>query len=193
MSLYGRIVDGQLVRVGQLPESERRLDTNKIVHGLPTTGAMWRRACGWFPLDELDVDELGSLYFGGDEPTAEQRAAVRQAVTAALEARTLRDSVIDKVHNLGDMARDVNWDWLDHNCDGQVAQMAFVRNQSPNAGSAPPAWGSLNTFEKAEALRQGVSYALVENIRVSQALDLLVDVVAGLIAAASNVTPPPDR
>jgi hypothetical protein len=142
------------------------------------------------PIHVRDPD--GNDVMVGGRTVAEQQS--RLAATKAMWAATaLRDGIVDKVHNVGDLIRAVNWDWLDHYCHEQVAQIQFVRDQSPNAGANDPAWGSLTTFAKAEALQLGVSYALVENLRMAQALDLIVDVLADLITAAKNVAPPPDR
>jgi hypothetical protein len=68
-----------------------------------------------------------------------------------------------------------------------------VLAQSPNAGTAPPAWGTLTTSDKAEALRLGVSLALVETIRMSQAIDLMLDKLQAIIVRDPTLTPPPDR
>lgn len=139
------------------------------------------------PIHVKDPD--GNDVSVGGATVAERTANVAQ-LKALWALRASRDAVVDKIHNLNDLVRSVNWDWLDANCDPNVALIQFVREQSPNAGLA---WGSLTAFAKVEALQKGVSYALVENLRMAQALDLLVDVVADLIAAAKNVAPPPDR
>lgn len=183
MSLFVRIVDGAVEpgSIGPLPESSTRLDTLEPVHDLGGAGAKWQRAAGWYDVATLDLGTLGL--------TPEQREAIADELDAATTRHDKRTDLDDKVHNATSLARDKNWDWIDAYCHGEVAQVPFVQAQSPNAGAL---WGGLTTFEKAEALRLGVSWALAELIRVSQALDLVFDALEQPIVT-SDVDTSPDR
>lgn len=182
MTLYGRIIDGVLVKVNGLPFSERRLSTNEVIVDLAGEGAIWQRDCGWFDLSTVNPSELTS------DPV--QRDELAAAVASALAAESGRSSILDRMRALNDLARDVNWDWLDHNCHPSVAQMAFVVAQSPNAGGN---WGSLTTLDKAEQLRLGVSYALVELIRITQLNGMLMDLLERMIERDPTLDIPADR
>lgn len=121
------------------------------------------------------------------------QAAV-EAKVAALQAewttRAVKAQLVAKIHALTDLARDQNWDWIDVDCDPTVALYPMVREQSPNAGAV---WGTRTTFDKAERLRFGVSLLMVDMIRVTQAIDLLLDVVADGFTRDPRLTAPPDR
>jgi hypothetical protein len=180
--LWAHIVDGVLVSVGDLPAAARRLDTGELVYDLGGEGAKWLRATGYFDADTVDPAILTA-----DQDKIE---TLESDLAAARDARDDRSAFVDKVHALTSLARDANWDWIDGYCHGTVADIQFVQEQSPTAGAD---WGALSTFDKAERLRLGVSLALVENIRISQAIDLVLDKLAELIAHDSTLTPPPDR
>lgn len=179
MALWLRIVAGVVdqTTIGELPDSSTRLDTLDDVSGLRGPAAQWRPAAGWWQVDDPALDTMG---LSEDD---------RALIADLLDRRTKRQQLVEKVETIAGLARDENWDWIDQFCHGDVARIGFVQDQSPNAGAA---WGPLTSAQKAEALRLGDSWALVELIRVFQMLKLTVDVVADLIAAV-DVDAPPDR
>lgn len=177
MALFAHIVNGTFLYAGDLPVRASRLDTYEIVDP-----ARWLEACGYYDVTTFDPATIPGL-------TVAQRAQLTADVAAAVVRRGSRQGFVGKVHNLVDIARDKNWDWVDKYCHGEVANIPFVVEQSPSAGAN---WAALSAADKAEALRLGVSYALVENIRLSLAVGLIADVLAALIDAA-DLAPPADR
>lgn len=50
MTLFARVVGGEVVEWGALPFSARRLDTGEVIFDLPGENAHWQKATGWFPV-----------------------------------------------------------------------------------------------------------------------------------------------
>lgn len=182
VTLYGRVVDGVLVQVGDLPSASIRLSTNQIIYDLAGSGAKWQTDCGWFDLAVVDPTVLTS------DPV--KQAQLVLDIAAAQAGEDGRSAFLDRVRTTLDMARDSNWDWIDRYCHGAVANIPFIRDQSPDAGAV---WGTLLQNDKAEAVRLGASLALAENIRLAQLCRTLMDLLAQLYAANPTLAIPPDR
>lgn len=182
MTLYGKIVDGELVEVGDLPQSAVRLSTNEVINDLPNTGRRWMTDAGWFDLETVDPLELI------DDPA--KREALTAGIAAALSASSGRRASIDRVRDVIALALDKNWQWIDLYCHPLVAQVGFIAAQSPMAGST---WAALSATDKAEALRLGVSLAMAEIVRLAQGQTSVLDLLERFIELDPSIMPPADR
>ena len=167
--LHVRIVNGELVEVGPLPASARRLDTLEQVDGLDGPNAKWAAATGWFPIDSLTLDGL----------TPEQRETIQSVIVEAVEKQGRRQAAVQAGRVAANTAKNYFQAWL-------TAYSSLPVEGSPTAGAE---WAALTTAEKAEALRDGVSGSLIWGVKVANALLLIVDVLQDLIAD-TDLEPP---
>lgn len=179
MAQWVRIVNGELVDVGPLPDSARRLDTLEEVTGLDGPNIGWARAAGWYPAAGLDLTEL--------DLTDEQRDTITAQLAAVLDKRQQRHDVLQRVEQAIGLIRDIGWDQIDRWGDPSLFAGGTIPG-SPNAGIE---WGGLTTFAKAEALRQMCTLTILWGIRTAEALVLVKQVLADLIDAVDFDPPDP--
>jgi hypothetical protein len=180
--VFAHIYGGVVTEVGPLPFSARRQDTNQLVHDLPGVNRVWRKACGWYDLDDLAAMDLSEL-----QATDEQREAIRSAIEDAGAARDRRRDVLQRVEQAIGLIRDIGWDYIDRWAEPTILPGGTIPG-SPDAGIE---WGPLTAAQKAEALRRMSTLTILWGIRTAEALVLVKQVLADLIDAADFDPPDP--
>lgn len=128
----------------------------------------------------------------GGLTVAAQDAEIARLREEALR-NTRRGSVEGKVDNATQLTRDVGWDWMENYGHTSLMNIRFISDQIQSVGALWDGQTPLTAAQKAEALRQGLSYVFAILIRFSQGFDLLFDVVSAQIDAARDVDAPPER
>jgi hypothetical protein len=180
--MFALISGGVVDEVGPLPFSARRQDTNHLVHDLPGVNRGWRKACGWYDLDDLAAMDLDEL-----QATPEQREVIRQAIDDAALARDRRRDVLDRVEQAIGLIRDIGWDYIGRWAEPTILPGGTIPG-SPNAGVE---WGPLTAAQKAEALRRMSTLTILWGIRTAEALVLVKHVLGDLIDAVDFDPPDP--
>jgi hypothetical protein len=110
MALWAYIPGKVLEDLGTLPDSWPVVKTGRLITDLNGSSNYWANACGWWNLDNLDVD----LLIQTNELSPAEVSALTSAVIAGIARRDSRRDWVGDVETAWGFAKDVGIDHLDN-------------------------------------------------------------------------------